>query len=96
MTLFIVVGTFPRNFETLGQSVAEAYKDNHLRLNPGCWIIADSVTAREVSEKIGVGSTATPSGTAVVASVANYYGRASTEIWEWMKSRLSAGSATHG
>lgn len=94
MTLFVVIATAPPSFDAVGKAVAERYKDNFLKLNNSCWVVADTATAKEVSDKLNV-TPADGVGSAVVASVSNYYGRASTDIWEWMKSRLSA-APTHG
>ncbi len=43
-------------------------------------------TSQELSGLIGISDGS--SGNAVVASVGSYYGRAPTNIWDWVKSRM--------
>jgi hypothetical protein len=45
-------------------------------------------TAQELSSVVGI--TDGTSGTAVVASISSYYGRAPTDIWDWVKTRWEA------
>ena len=45
-----------------------------------------SGTTKELSDKIGLSSG--ENGTGVIVSFSSYYGRAPTDIWEWIKSRL--------
>jgi hypothetical protein len=45
-----------------------------------------SGTTRELSDKLKISEG--ESGTGVVIPVTNYYGRAPTDIWEWLKSRM--------
>ncbi len=43
-------------------------------------------TTKELSDKLGISTG--ESGTGIVVSFSSYYGRASTDIWDWIKSRL--------
>lgn len=45
-------------------------------------------TSQELSGLIGISDGS--SGNGVVASVGSYYGRAPTNIWDWVKSRMEA------
>jgi hypothetical protein len=49
------------------------------------FIVFYSGTCKEISDILGISDGS--SGTAVVAKIDSYYGRASTDIWEWIKSR---------
>jgi hypothetical protein len=84
-TLFVVVSD-PEN-AGLGVTIAQTFPEDYLLLRPGQWLIAASGTAREISDKIGL----TPSGTTgsgIVLAVSGYYGRGSTQIWEWIAAKI--------
>lgn len=52
------------------------------------WLIASSGTAQELSNKLGV--TEGDLGSTIIFSTAGYYGRAPSNIWEWIKAKLEA------
>ena len=72
--------------EALGQAIEQEYPGNYYVLAPGQWLVsASGTTTREVSDGLGISDGTT--GNAIIVSIANYYGRASEQIWEWMASR---------
>ena len=50
------------------------------------WFVVFNGTTKELSDKIGLTNAA--NGTGVVIAVSNYYGRAPTDMWEWLKTRV--------
>jgi len=68
----------------------------HLQLENHVWLVASKGTAVDVSNKLGVTvkdeSTPGPTGTAIVFEVGSYYGRASTNVWAWVKANWEAAS----
>ena len=46
-----------------------------------------SGTTKELSDKLGL-TTGENEATGVIVGFSNYYGRAPTDIWEWIKSRM--------
>lgn len=56
------------------------------------WFVRYEGTTRELSDKIGLTGQAkgeqSPVGSGLIVPVSNYYGRGSTEMWEWLKTRL--------
>jgi hypothetical protein len=56
------------------------------------WLVAGTGTAQEVS--IGLGVNTGGIGSTIVFSTAGYYGRAPTNIWEWIKAKMEA--SAHG
>lgn len=68
-------------------AIAEHFKDNFLKVGPGQWFVAASGTSVDVSNTLGITTGATSTG--IVLSINSYYGRASTNIWEWLKVKLS-------
>jgi hypothetical protein len=83
MALFAIMA--PSELPALVASLQINYPNNHLRVGPGQWLVAGTGTAVEVSNLLGI--TTGASGTAIVVQVVGYYGRAATNIWEWMASK---------
>lgn len=54
--------------------------------NTNSLLVHYSGTTKELSDKLGI--TSGENGTGVIVAFSNYYGRAPTDIWEWIKSRL--------
>ena len=86
MIVYAVVGVSPA--AGLGASIATAFPTDSFQVTPSFWLVAGSGTAQEVSDKIGL--TAGNLGSAVVFSTAGYFGRAPTNVWEWIKVKLEA------
>ena len=70
----------------------QVHKDNWRQLNELVWAVSFSGTSIELSEKLGIsGSRSTPDsnlGSAMVTAVSTYWGRAPTDVWEWVKQRM--------
>lgn len=50
------------------------------------WLVAaDGVTAKDVSDKLGMTDGTVGSG--IVLTTAGYFGRAPTNVWEWMTAK---------
>jgi len=85
MQIHMILGlNGPDSIDALHANVQRVYPDRHLRL-PGkpAWLVADDALARHISEKVGIDSGAGIAG--LVTTIANYYGRANPDIWDWMK-----------
>lgn len=52
------------------------------------FFVSFSGTSQELSDIIGISDGS--SGLGVVAGISSYYGRAPTNIWDWVKSRMEA------
>lgn len=63
----------------------------HLQEDKG-WLVGFDGTTIEVSNHLGITGQekGTPNlvGSAIVVPVTTYYGRGSTDMWEWLKTRL--------
>ena len=59
----------------------EAYP--YLKIREGIWLIEAKTTAQDVSEQLGSSSGET--GTAIILKVSSYYGRAETDVWDWIQ-----------
>ena len=83
--LFAVLAD-PQNL-VLEQALTSAFPSDHIQIRPGQWFVVAPGTAREISDRLGV-TPGTTSGAAVIVAVSGYYGRASTELWEWVKAKI--------
>lgn len=85
MTLFTIIQQPGTVGNKLANAVSAAYPDDVYDLGNGAWIVSDSATAKEVSDKVGISEGENGSG--VVVEVASYFGRANPAIWSWMKTK---------
>jgi hypothetical protein len=85
--LFAVLAD-PQNL-VLERAITSAVPGEYIQIRPGQWFVVSTGTARELSDKLGV-TPGNASGAAVIVAVSGYYGRASTEIWEWVKAKIGA------
>jgi hypothetical protein len=90
MTIFVV--TAIRNPDAIGAEVERAFPNAHLPVVTGTWLVSANLTAIEVSNKLGVTGAAGPAvGTALIVAISSYYGRAPSEIWDWIKTKWEDG-----
>jgi hypothetical protein len=85
MDVFVVFRVKPR--DGMEAAIRRLYADSHYALPDGVWLIASSETAKQIGEKLGVG---TPDLSAMIFKMGGYYGRAPTEIWDWIKAKAEA------
>ncbi len=88
MSIFVVFRvTKP---EEMKAAIESKFPDDSFNLGNNEWLVSDKGTAKEVSDKIGISSEASPVGSAIVFSMGSYFGRASTNIWDWIKAKTEA------
>lgn len=61
------------------------FPNDHRDLGDNEWLVSGSGTAQEISNRLGV--TDGTSGAAIIFSMQSYYGRAPTDIWDWIKTK---------
>lgn len=84
-TLFAVM-TDPGNM-VLPAALEQEFPDAHIKIRAGQWFVVGVGTATEISNKLKI-TPSTDSGAAVVVAVSGYYGRASSQVWEWVASKV--------
>lgn len=85
MGLFLL--TPIQNPDRLAAKVAERFGVNaYMVQSTHAWVIDYNGTAKELSDELGITNGSV--GTGVIVSIGTYYGRASPDMWEWMKVRL--------
>jgi hypothetical protein len=85
MALFAIMA--PVEWPGLVAALQTSYPDSHLKIGPGQWLVAGGGTAGDVSNQLGITSGA--SGVAMVCLIGGYFGRAPSNVWEWMATKGS-------
>jgi hypothetical protein len=92
MTIFAILVPAPN--PTLSAAIAEAFKDDCLKLSETQWIVSSSATIHEVTAKAGIFDLKNPdtpsTGNAVVFATTSYFGRAPATVWDWIRSKLES------
>lgn len=86
MNVFVVFKV--SDHDKMDAAIKKQYPGDHLKLQTDEWLLADSATAKDVSDKIG--ATDGSSGSAIIFKMDSYYGRAATDIWDWVKTKSEA------
>jgi hypothetical protein len=88
--LYVVLSQRADMDARLGEAIETAFPNNFFQVSErGQWLVVGEGTAREISNKIGItGVEPPPISTSVVFSVSGYFGRASSEMWEWIAVKL--------
>lgn len=92
MTVFVIL--LPTPAPAVIEGIKTAYPNDHFSISDTQWLVSTTGTAMDVTSKIGVFDPQHPTrptiGNAVVFSTNGYFGRAPTNIWEWIKTKLEA------
>ncbi len=80
--------TAPSSNGKIGPAIEAQFPNQYVQAWQGHWLVSASGTAKEVGDKLNVADGSV--GTVIIVSVANYWGRANPEVWEWLKSRLES------
>lgn len=90
MTIFSV--TILSFSQPVADEIKKAYPNDHLAISNDQYLISTIGTASDVSAKIGLydpkNPTAPPTGSGIVFSTNGYFGRAPSNVWEWIKAKL--------
>ncbi len=89
MSLFAVL--LPKENPELIRILKEKFPD-HYEINPTQWIISGKGTIKQVSDTLKISVKENPVGSAIVLGISGYWGRASSDLWDWMKVKLEEGA----
>jgi hypothetical protein len=96
MTIFAILMPVPQ--PRLADKIKQAYPSDHFSITETQWLVSSSESVLEVTAKLEIADktkpTAPASGNAIVFAISSYFGRASTLVWDWIKSKLE--SPSHG
>jgi hypothetical protein len=84
MTLLVIIPTDPDPIE-IEAEIAKVLPNDSYRLPQGEWVVRYSGTTQELSNALLI--TDGSSENAVIFAISAYFGRAPTNIWEWVKTR---------
>jgi hypothetical protein len=83
MSIFVIFRV--SDVEKVKTALISSFPEDHLEVDTGQFLVSSNLSAEAVSEKLKV--TDGTNGNAIVFAMGNYYGRASTNIWEWIKTK---------
>lgn len=81
MSVFAVIGSV--NSEAIGAAVVKQYGANHYRFTTNVWLVPDSGTSKDVSEKLGL-TNGGLNAQGVVLRFEGYSGFAAADGWKWL------------
>jgi hypothetical protein len=92
MTVFAVLMQSPQ--PRVVEMIKQSFPNDHLQLTDTQYLVSGTGTAIDVSAKLGIYDPKNPStpatGSAIVFATSSYFGRAATNIWDWIKAKLEA------
>ena len=66
-------------------AVKQHFDKHSLKLSDQEWLVAGKGTAKEVSDQLGISEG--ENGIGIVFRTEGYFGRAPSDIWEWIKTK---------
>lgn len=81
MAIFVIFNA--ANPQSIAAALQREYPNDHLTVAEGQWLVSATGVAKDISDKLGITDGTVSS--AIIFSMANYFGRASTDIWDWIK-----------
>jgi hypothetical protein len=85
MSVFIIISPIASN-PKLEATIIEQYPEDFYKLSENQWLVCAGGIAKELSTKLKINDDE-GTGPAIVFSIANYWGRANPNIWEWIKTK---------
>ena len=91
MTVFVICRVL--NPVAMRAVIQKAFPGENIELQDDEWLVSSSGTAQDVSDRLGI----TVNGqlpkesvvdAAMVLAVSGYFGRAATQIWDWIKAKM--------
>jgi hypothetical protein len=89
MTIFAIL--LPTVNPALAEAIQRVYPTDHLKISDSNWLVSSAQTVIEVSNALQVSGfepTFVPKGNAVIFATSSYFGRANTNVWDWIKVKL--------
>ena len=68
----------------MASEIERLFPDEHIRVWPGVWFVNSPTTStpKEISDALGI--TGGKNGLGLVMPVFLYFGRANSDVWEWL------------
>lgn len=87
MTIFVVMSVTETS--ELASRIATTFPNDYLQITSGQWLVSADMTAKELSDRLDVSKGI--GGKTLVAAISSYYGRHSTNVWEWIRVKWEGG-----
>ncbi len=88
MPIFVIFRV--ANAPKMEAALQQTFPNDYLKVSIGEYLVSSPGTAKELSDRLMISPATGGTGPAMVFSMANYYGRASTEIWDWIKTKAES------
>jgi hypothetical protein len=88
MAVLAVIAFAPKHVDKLAAAIEAAYPDNFMKVDDDAWLVSAKATPQEVSDKLGI--TTGVNGGGIVLAVSAYFGRATPNVWNWVKTKWEA------
>jgi hypothetical protein len=92
MTIFAVL--LPADTPKIAEQIQTAFPNDHYMVSGTQWLVSSSLTAVELSAKLGVYDPKNPGlptlGNAIIFATSSYFGRAPQTVWDWLKVKLES------
>ena len=85
MTIFSVIVTGEARPGALKERLTKQFADDHIAITSNAWLVAGKGPSQLMSNKLGISDGSVANG--VVAAMSSYYGRAPSNIWDWVKAK---------
>jgi len=82
MASFVLIPTDPDNAD-LDEALRAQFGNAAYRLPRGEWLVSYEGTSKQLTDMLGISEGKL--GTVVALNFSGYWGRASKDIWEWLK-----------
>jgi hypothetical protein len=83
MAIFVIFRvTQPAQLEA---ALKREFPNDHYKVADREWLVSGMGSARAISDQLGISEGT--SSSAIVFKMTNYFGRAPTEIWDWIQSK---------
>jgi hypothetical protein len=86
MSIFVVFRVSDPN--KIKAALEAAVPNDFLDIGHNEWPVSFKGTTKDLSDKLGVSEAS--NGAAIIFSMAGYFGRAPTNIWDWIKAKAEA------
>ena len=73
------------DIEKVKSALVKNFPDDHLEVAEGQYLISSNQSAESVSDKLQISGG--ENGIGIVFAMGGYFGRASTNIWDWIKAK---------
>ena len=89
--IFTVIVTREAAPGALKQLLDTRFSGDHILVTKDTWLVSGKGPAQNMSDQLGISDGSVANG--VVASMGSYFGRAPSNIWDWIKAKLEEASS---